>query len=315
MVSNIKQKQEKMEEAITVINTKIATLDAEATSSKSERMKLKSDMEKICKGDLPDGIVKLLDIKVSQYTKALLADITLCKSDLLNMRSDMNSLDTKLETAIEAKLVESIAKSSSIIQKELEPSWASIVKREIGSKFEKMDKVSDDIAEVERSLAEVKSNTEDLKDKEMRAQNVIIYRLEEQGTKEDLLKSDNAFCLQLFNEILGVDVKEEDIKSLYRLGKKSNQASASTNQVSSRPLLIQLRERSVKNLIMESLFKLKMAEDKFKKISVAHDLTKLEREECKQLIARKKQDEKAGEFLWRVRGPPGQLKIVKIWKH
>ena len=67
---------------------------------------------------------------------------------------------------------------------------------------------------------------------------------------------------------------------------------------------------------MESLFKLRTAEDKFRNISI-HDLTQKERAECKTLIeeAKKKQAEEQGEFIWRVRGLPGQLKLTKLKKH
>lgn len=66
---------------------------------------------------------------------------------------------------------------------------------------------------------------------------------------------------------------------------------------------------------MESLAKLRGADDKFKKLSITHDLTKKEREECRTLVeeAKKKQEE-SGEFNWRVRGPPGQMKLVRFRK-
>jgi len=39
---------------------------------------------------------------------------------------------------------------------------------------------------------------------------------------------------------------------------------------------------------MESLYKLRHAESKFKKIIVAHDMTQIERAECKRLVAEAK---------------------------
>jgi len=126
-------------------------------------------------------------------------------------------------------------------------------------------------------------------------------------SREERVKTDKAFCLKLFSEVLELEVQDADLKSVFRLGKKENQ---------DRPLLIQFREKTLKNSVMECLYKLKDAEDSFKKISVSHDLTKLERAECKTLVeeAKKKQAEELGELLWRVRGLPGQLKIVKFRK-
>jgi hypothetical protein len=81
--------------------------------------------------------------------------------------------------------------------------------------------------------------------------------------------------------------------------------------------LIQFREKAIKNQVMESLSKLRQAENKFKNISVTHDLTQQERSECRQLVeeAKKKQQEEQGEFIYRVRGLPGNLKIIKIRKN
>ena len=76
----------------------------------------------------------------------------------------------------------------------------------------------------------------------------------------------------------------------FRLGKREQ---------TDRPLLIQFREKSLKNRVMESLYKLKMAEDKFKCLSITHYLTQAEQAECKVLVehVKKKQQEEQGEFL------------------
>ena len=67
----------------------------------------------------------------------------------------------------------------------------------------------------------------------------------------------------------------------------------------------------------ESLAKLAEAEDKFKVLSVMHDMTKKEREECKQLVAEAKQrqdNDESGEYVYRVRGALRDMKILRIKK-
>ena len=49
--------------------------------------------------------------------------------------------------------------------------------------------------------------------------------------------------------------------------------------------MVQLTRYNLKNLIMESLFKLKQSEQKFRQIVIAHDMTKAEREHCRNLVA------------------------------
>lgn len=70
-----------------------------------------------------------------------------------------------------------------------------------------------------------------------------------------------------------------------------------------------------KNLIMESLSKLRDAEQQYKKVVIVHDMTQAERDQCKQLVNDAKEMANAdtsGEYLYRVRGLPGQMRIVTI---
>jgi len=105
------------------------------------------------------------------------------------------------------------------------------------------------------------------KDKESRRNNAILYNVpeSEEPRAEDRNKADIAFCLQLLNNRLNTGMTEEDLVNVFRLGKRGDSA---------RPLLIQLAGYSYKNLILESLYKLRHAETEFKKIIVAHDMTK-----------------------------------------
>jgi len=60
-----------------------------------------------------------------------------------------------------------------------------------------------------------------------------------------------------------------------------------------------------------------LAKDSFKSIVVAHDMTKLERDQGKELVAEARSmaaQDPSGEYLYRVRGPPGEMKIVKFRK-
>ena len=60
---------------------------------------------------------------------------------------------------------------------------------------------------------------------------------------------------------------------------------------------------------------IKKADQKQKSLSIQPDMTKKEREECKRLVALAKQkevDEGQGEFMYRVRGPPEKMTIVKL---
>ena len=67
---------------------------------------------------------------------------------------------------------------------------------------------------------------------------------------------------------------------------------------------------------MENLYKLKSLPKRFRNISIAHDMTQKERDDCKALVeeAKSKSANEMGEWIYRVRGPPGMMKIVQLRK-
>ena len=115
--------------------------------------------------------------------------------------------------------------------------------------------------------------------------------------------------MQLLND-LNVGIIEEDVKKIMRLGRFGASES-------SRPIMIQFGNRNVKNLVMESLYKIKHLDSKFKSVIVTHDLTKEEREECNELVEEAKlktQQDPSGDWVYQVRGPPEKMIIQKFRK-
>jgi len=58
------------------------------------------------------------------------------------------------------------------------------------------------------------------------------------------------------------------------------------------------------------MYKLRHDESKFNRIVVAHDMTKIEREECKRLVSEAKsvtEDDTSGEYTYRVQGILGKI--------
>jgi len=96
-------------------------------------------------------------------------------------------------------------------------------------------------------------------------------------------------CEHFFNAF-NVGFDRDDTHRVQRLGRR--------NEKSPRPSLVQFGSRHIKNLIMESLYKIKSMDTRFQNIIVAHDLTKKQREECKALVeeAKAKTDQESGDF-------------------
>jgi len=174
------------------------------------------------------------------------------------------------------------------------PLFSEVLSKQVDTKF---SQVNADISKVQQVVDDTKKMAEEEKDRENRSNNIVIYRVPECKEGDDRLKHDKALCIELLRDVLEIDSQEEDLKAVFRLGKKGQ------DQVpNSRPILVQFREKVTKNRVLESLFKLKNAEEKFKKVSITQDMTIKERAECKSLVeeAKKKESEEAGEYIFRV---------------
>ena len=101
---------------------------------------------------------------------------------------------------------------------------------------------------------------------------------------------------------------EKDIKRVNRLGRYKEGERE-------RPVLVEFRDATIKNRMLESLSKLRGAEDKFKRILITHGMTRTEREQCRRLVeqCREKQNgETSGNRLYRVKRVPGDMRIVRL---
>ena len=140
-------------------------------------------------------------------------------------------------------------------------------------------------------------------DKEARRNNIILYRVLESKaeTAAERSEEDKKFCEKLMTG-LEIGAVPEDIKKVFRLGRRDQDRPG--------PILVELTNGHIKNLVMESLFKLRSMQAKFQGIGVAHDITK-KREECKELVLEAKA-KLTGEWIYLVRGAPGQMKIIQV---
>ena len=186
------------------------------------------------------------------------------------------------------------------------PLWSEIVHKAVETKFEE---VTVELSQVEKSIEESKNRALEMKYREDKRNNIVLFKVPEcpPGNFDQIIKHDTDFCMKLCCDILEVDMAREDIKSIYRVGKRGS---------TPRPLLVHLSGPLLKNRVMQSTYKLRDAVD-FKDVVVSHDMTKQEREQCKQLVAEAKireANDDSGEFIYRVRGPPGEMRIQKIKK-
>jgi hypothetical protein len=218
------------------------------------------------------------------------------------LKKQIESIDNK-RTALEDKLeVKELTKA--FLKDE---SWSDVVKREVVNNLQNM---KENISEIGKVAEQTKTQVEEVQDKELRRKNVIIYRVEESDAQlfSDRLRHDTDLVNEMINYVTGIDSNDIKLTKIIRLGKRESDKT--------RPLLIQFDEMMQKNLLMQGTYKLKDAPAKLKAMIVTHDLTSGEREECKRLVQEAKDKEEhdgSGEWVYRVRGSPGKMRIVR-WR-
>ena len=267
----------------------------------STNAKIQAVMEemKIIKTDIQGQSCELESLKreLKNEVKADLAhrtqDIAVMKQEMHNLETTIGSVKGEMKNEIHEVKTTSLA---DIMKEEMEKSLGNMVS---------------EIQTVKTNLHETKEEVDEQRDKERRRNNIIIYNIPESSAEraDGRTKDDRSFCLRMFNNVLQAGVSDEDLTQAFRLGRRD------VNATSPRPLLIQLASYTQKNMIMESLYKLKHAETQFKSVVVTHDMTKIERDECKRMVTEAKDKEaqdQSGEYIYRVRGLPGKMKIIKI---
>eukprot|EP00794_Sanderia_malayensis_P019527 gene19527-21456_t len=168
---------------------------------------------------------------------------------------------------------------------------------------------------LKETINETKKEEKELED---RKRNIIIFNADEPicNTADDRKTEDIAFFKQVFKSACGHDC-EEEITQARRLGKNPENNTA-------RPLLISVKTEKTKRQLLSKLYKLRENEQ-YKAISINHDMTRKERKRTRALVeeAKKKTadlltntelSEEAKNWVFRMRGPPWEQKMVKANK-
>lgn len=185
--------------------------------------------------------------------------------------------------------------------------WTDVVKKEVVNNLENM---RDNIQEIEKTAVQTKSYVEEARDKESRRKNIVIYRVKESDAEsyKDRLGHDTHLVYELLRHTTRMGEDDVGLAKIVRFGKRED------GRV--RPLLIEFENIAHKNLLMQNVYKMKEAPDIIKSMIITHDLTQGERDECKKLVQEardREENEQSGEWVYRVRGPPGNMKIVR-WR-
>lgn len=157
----------------------------------------------------------------------------------------------------------------------------------------------------------VASVTAELKSREGKRRNLVLYNLKEPNVNNDRAKRENAdrdAMIDIASNALGIkNMKKEEMTRVTRLG-------TTIPEDRPRPLLIELTTDARKNQIFSNLTKLPGTD--YNHLSFTSDMTKLEREQQRKLVveAKRMEAEDGEKNRYRVRGPPWDMRVVRIEK-
>ena len=158
-------------------------------------------------------------------------------------------------------------------------------------------------------------------DRESRENNIIIFNAEE--SNNDQASERKQHDQNTFDKICTfVSDAKIPVKKIIRIGKKMAEATESLVESAvdvkkPRPLKVSFSNSFDKRKFFASLNKLKEAPTDLKNIRIQHDLSPEQRKKTKELLAlayEKNQTELPVGFLYKVRGPPHAIKIVKVYQ-
>ena len=144
---------------------------------------------------------------------------------------------------------------------------------------------------------------------EERKRSIIIHNLEE-STQDNVgarIEHDTKEVVEMCKYLGNHEFNEYSMEKIFRLGRK--QAGKD------RPLKVCLNNNITKFKIIRNTHKLKDSD--YDGISIQHDLSSEQRKELSDLVKIAKQKEEqdpTGNYVYRVRGPPGRKHLVRIRK-
>ena len=161
-----------------------------------------------------------------------------------------------------------------------------------------------------------------LHDRENREKNIIVFNAKEleSDVVDDRKTHDTELFNTLCNHVVGGTISFDKIT---RIGKRNSPSSEESNTDASeevkkiRPMKVCFTDAFDKRKFLASLWKLKGAPAELANLRIQHDLNKDERATTSRLLTEayeKNTNEKPSGFLYKVRGPPYALKIVKVYQ-
>lgn len=150
---------------------------------------------------------------------------------------------------------------------------------------------------------------DEFKDSMARRNNVIVFKAKELNDKD--LEKRRAEDNEIVSELCKITGTEKNsVKNINRVGKRSE------DPAKPRPMRIVFDGEASKSHFMSNLRNLAQADERFKCMSIVHDMTKKERKDAYEMHKRAEElnNEDSGEYKYLLRGHPRDRRLVKVRK-
>ena len=266
---------------------------------------------------------KKLEGMEQRITDKVIAEIpTMIQTEIEKMEGNVHKKMEQSVKEAEAKITEKMTEEVKTVRDKLEEAKKDMLPKEEVNKMiqEALEKNREEMAaKLPNSPTSgvapkpqvspgtlLRSAVAEMKEREKRENRLVIYKLEEQPTRlrTERVEKDKQKLIEIASNVLAIkNLKTTEIIRAERLGEKKDD--------NPRPLLIELTTIDRTHLIMNKANRLRDSE--YKHISLTYDMTPKEREQQKKLVteAKKKQEAEGGRWLYKVRGPPWAMKIIK----
>ena len=305
MIKELKERQEKIEKEIVEIHEWQDKMENELAMDK----KVQSEQEKIIeeikkRQEKVENKMEETRVNLEEWEAKVESAVDNIQKRVGDYERSMQDFNEKMQ-----ELYASKADDSKV--EDIKRTYAGVTNNakveEVLQNFR--DRLDEDKELAKKMLEETKERIQNEKERETRKNNIVVYRVEENASSssEDRQKYDRQYAKDLVRT-LKIPCGDEDIGRVIRLGAKGS---------TDRPLLIEFKSIIMKYQVMESLSLLQDAENRFRSVSISHDMTKSERMQCKEAVVKAKEKraaDQSGEFKYLVRGVPGNMRVVKVRK-
>ena len=225
---------------------------------------------------------------------------------LEKMMDKLSGLEEKLHQKVDVKALEDLECRIKKLEDCVEDTVLSQVRDIEVQLSQNRDKLTKVESNQSAAVGEEAMSLEEQRETDKRKKNMILYRVTEIQSDDanDRKAGDMLFLHELCNDVLGVTVGSGDVEGLYRLGKREDDKV--------RPLLVRFGTEDLKKRVMGKAKELKFADDKFKGISLAHDLTPRQRAQVKEVRSKAMDDLRAEQQIDSDGGHQGNYRIIVV---